>query len=65
MLCTDPIQLFLFQRGKKAFHPSVVITASRAAHALDRVITGKTLTIRVACELAAPVAMKNHATRVP
>ena len=38
------VELFLFQRGKEAFHPGVVIAASGVAHVLHELAAPERLT---------------------
>ena len=57
------VEFLLLERGKKAFHPGIVIAAPRAAHALHSLISSETFPKIRAGELAAPVTVQKCRVR--
>ena len=53
------IQLFFFQCGKKALHTGIIVAMGGTAEVLDEPIYYKLPAKRIACVLAATVAVKD------
>ena len=64
LVCRNPVDLFLFQSGKKAFHPGIVKAMSGAAEALLKSCLAECRSERFAGILTSSVTVKDSSVKL-